>query len=92
MSISFEDVRDKMLQNPKVAEAYEQIKPEYDVAEALIAARLKSNLSQAEVAKRMHTTQSVVARLESGRHLPSLQTIYRYAHAVNRRISLNIFP
>jgi len=92
MNISFENVRDKMMQDPEVARAYEQMKPEFEVAEALIEARLKAELTQSEVAKRMHTTQSVVARLESGRRLPSLQTIYRYAHAVNRRISLDILP
>ena len=92
MNISFENVRDKMMQDPEVARAYEQMKPEFEVSEALIEARLKAELTQSEVAKRMHTTQSVVARLESGRRLPSLQTIYRYAHAVNRRISLDILP
>lgn len=92
MNIDFENVRDKMMQDPEVSKAYEQMKPEFEVAEALIEARLKAELTQSEVAKRMHTTQSVVARLESGKRLPSLQTIYKYAHAVNRRISLNILP
>ncbi|WP_018913037.1 helix-turn-helix transcriptional regulator [Thiomonas sp. FB-6] len=40
---------------------------------------------QAEVAQRMGTTQSVVARLESGRRPPSLRTVQRYAQAVGAR-------
>lgn len=49
-------------------------------------------MTQEEVAKRMNTTQSVIARLEGGKHFPSLQTIYRYSVAVNKSISLHVHP
>jgi len=33
----------------------------------------------------MHTTQSTIARLESGRSLPSMRTLARYAEATGSR-------
>ena len=56
-------------------EAYEQLGPEYEVARALIEARTRAGLTQAELAARMKTTQSAVARLESGRIPPSTRTL-----------------
>lgn len=88
----FEDFKKKLLKDPDVLKAYEESRPEFEIAEALIAARLKSKMTQEEVAEKMNTTQSVIARLESGRHLPSLQTLFKYAHAINRKIDLHIEP
>ena len=47
-------------------------------------------MSQAQVAERMGTTQSTVARLESGRHPPSLRTVQRFAQAVGGRAVVRI--
>ena len=38
-----------------------------------------------ELAERMHTTQSTIARLESGRTMPSMRTLARYAEATGTR-------
>jgi|LNAP01.1.fsa_nt_gb DNA-binding XRE family transcriptional regulator len=92
MTIKYEDVRQKLLSDSEVKKAYEASKAEFEIAHALIEARLQAKMSQREVAERMHTTQSVIARLESGRHLPSLQTLYKYAQAVNKTIPLSIHP
>ena len=49
-------------------------------------------MTQEEVAKKMNTTQSVIARLEGGKHFPSLQTIHKYSIAVNKIINLHVHP
>lgn len=90
--IKYDAVRKKLLNDPEVAKEYEAHKTEFEIARALITARLNANMSQTEVAKRMHTSQSQVARLESGTHFPSLQTIHKYAQAINHKISLVINP
>lgn len=87
---NFETIKQKMLQNPKVAEAYEEKRPEFMVARALIQARIKANMTQADVAKKMHTSQSQIARLESGEHMPSFNSIHKYARATNRTIKIEI--
>lgn len=78
-------IKAKMLTNPAVKAEYEALAPEYETARELIAARAKAGLTQGEVAERMGTTQSVIARLESGQRSPSLRTVQRYAEAVGAR-------
>jgi transcriptional regulator with XRE-family HTH domain len=51
------------------------------VAAALTQMRAKSRRTQAEIAAAMGTTQTAIARLESGRQSPSLQTLQNYARA-----------
>ena len=60
----------------------------FSIAAQLIEARTKANLTQEQVARRMGTTQSVVARLESGHPLPSLRSLRRYVSAVERKVEI----
>jgi len=55
-----------------------------------INAREKAGMTQAQVARRMGTTQSVVARIEGGGSQPNLKTLQRYAEAVGRRIQVKL--
>lgn len=90
--IKYETLRKKMLENPNVRKEYEASALEYEIARALILARVEANMTQEEVAQKMNTTQSVIARLESGKRFPSLQTIYKYATAVGKAINLHVHP
>jgi DNA-binding XRE family transcriptional regulator len=90
--IDYKSFREKLLSDPEVLKEYEEHKAEYEVARALIKARIASKMTQADVAKKMHTSQSQIARLESGDHLPSIHSIHKYAQAVNRKIVLSIVP
>ena len=64
--------------------------PEFGIARELVAARANAGLSQAQVAERIGTTQSTVARPESGKHPPSLRTVQRFAQAVGGRAVVRI--
>ena len=83
-------LKKRWLKSPEVRSAYEELAPEFEVARALIAARTEAGLTQAQVAERMGTTQSVIARLEGGRTLPSLKTLYRYADATGTRPEIHL--
>lgn len=76
--------------DPQVKAEYEAQAPEFAIARELIAARARAGLSQSEVAQRMGTTQSVVARLESGKRPPSMRTVERFAQAVGGHVVLRI--
>ena len=52
-----------------------------NIAAALTQMRAKSRRTQAEIAADMGTTQTAIARLESGRQSPTLQTLQMYARA-----------
>ncbi|HEV2161416.1 MAG TPA: helix-turn-helix transcriptional regulator [Stellaceae bacterium] len=69
---------------------YKALKPEFALKRALLRARSKAGLTQVQLAKRMGTTQSVVARIESGRNPPNLRTLDKYARAVGRRIEIKL--
>lgn len=65
--------------------AYDALADEFGMARELVAARSRAGLTQAEVAERMGTTQSVIARLEGGKRQPSMRTVQRYASAIGCR-------
>ena len=52
-------------------------------------ARLSAGITQVEIARRMNTTQAAIARLESGRRLPSTRTLARFAAAVGCRLVID---
>lgn len=83
--IELADLKTLLLEDPDTRHEYEAQAPEFALARELIAARTRAGLSQAEVAARMGTSQSTVARLESGRNPPSLRTLDRYASATGSR-------
>jgi ribosome-binding protein aMBF1 (putative translation factor) len=85
MTKRLRSVKKKMLADREVRDAYETMADEFGLARELIAARVRAGLTQAELAERMGTTQSVVARLESGARLPSVQTLLRFAKATGAR-------
>lgn len=68
--------------------AYEELGPEFAVAKSLIEARKDAGFTQAELAARMKTTQSAVARMESGRVPPSIRTLERVARATGTRLRI----
>lgn len=74
----------------RVKQAHDSTTPELEIAGVLIAARLQAGLTQEEVARRMRTTQSAVARLETANSLPSLKSLYRYASATGTRPEIKL--
>lgn len=75
----------RILANPAARADYEAHAPELELAREFIAARTRAGLTQSELAERMQTTQSTIARLESGRTMPSMRTLARYAEATGSR-------
>jgi transcriptional regulator with XRE-family HTH domain len=65
---------------------------EFGLASAMVEARNRAGLTQTEVARRIKTSQSVVARLESGASMPSTRTLQRYAKAIGSRLSIRFEP
>jgi ribosome-binding protein aMBF1 (putative translation factor) len=86
------DLKKKLLKNPNVRKEYDAIEEEFVLAAAVAKARMRAGLSQAELARRMKTTQSTVARLESGRGRPSTRTLTRSANATGHRLKISFEP
>ncbi len=78
-------LKQRLLGDPATQAEYDTQAPEFAVARELIAARVRAGLTQEQVAEKMQTTQSTIARMESGRTMPSLRTLSRYAEATGSR-------
>lgn len=86
---SAQELRDKQLAaNPELRVEYDRLGPVYEMVRQLISARKAAGLTQASLAERMGTQQSVIARMENGGRLPSFEMVARYARATGRQIAL----
>jgi len=72
--------------------AYAELEPEFELARAVIEARAAAGLTQEQLARRMETTQSVVARLEGGKARPSTRTLEKLAAATGTRLRIRFEP
>jgi ribosome-binding protein aMBF1 (putative translation factor) len=79
-----------LLKNPKVKAAYDGMAQEFAIVAQIVKARTDAGLTQAELAARMGTKQSFIARLESGRDLPTLKTLNRVAEATGKRAKVTL--
>ena len=80
------DLHKEWMKDPKYRAEYDALEEEFALIGAMMDARARAGLTQAQVAKRMKTTQTVVARLESGRVKPSTRTLERFAHATGHKL------
>ena len=85
-------LRKRLLDKPSVKAEYDRLGPVYALVGAMVDARHDAGLTQQQLAGRMGTTQSVIARLENAHHMPSLDMVIRYAAAVGRRIQFDLVP
>lgn len=74
--------------DPAYRKAHAALEEEFALAEAMIRARAAAGLTQEQLAKKMRTTQAVIARLESGRVKPSTRTLERLAAATGTRLRI----
>lgn len=82
------DLKQRLMESPEFRKEYEKADAEFALVEALVRARTKANLTQAQLAKRLGTTQSAIARLEGGRVSPSVSTLRRYAEATGAKLQI----
>ena len=87
-TVRFRDWLDKQMKDPEFREAYEELDPAYQIARL----RILRGLTQREFAERMGTTQSSVARLESGSRDISMPTLRKAAAALGADLSICLVP
>jgi transcriptional regulator with XRE-family HTH domain len=87
-----DDLHKTWMKEPAYKQAYDAFEAEFSLASALLKARGAAHMTQEDVAKAMGTTQTVIARLESGRSMPSTRTLQRFAKATGMRLRISFEP
>ncbi len=82
----FRDYLNKQLEDPGFAAEYEQLRPEYEAIQAIIAARLECNMTQKELAEKTGIRQSNISRIESGTSSPTIDTLSRIAAGLGKKL------
>ena len=82
------DLKERFMKDSAFRDEYARADEEYALVEAMVRARAAAKLTQTELAVRIGTTQSAIARLEGGRLSPSVRTLRRYAEATGMRLTV----
>ena len=83
------DLHRKWSNDPNYRTAYDELELEFELARLLIKARVEAGLTQAQLAERLQTTQSAVARFEGGHVHPSTKTLRKIAQATGTRLKIS---
>jgi transcriptional regulator with XRE-family HTH domain len=94
MTRTLKQFKAHVLSKPKVRTAYDALADEFAFLDEVLKARTAVGLTQAEVAARIGTTQSAIARLESptSSHSPSVGTLQKYARALGFKLQIRFVP
>jgi DNA-binding XRE family transcriptional regulator len=91
-SVPYEQVMEELLQDPEFARAYKELEPEFQIIRQVIALRNQQKMTQAELAKRVGTKQSSIARMESKGQIANLHLLQRVAEALDARVDVRLVP
>jgi transcriptional regulator with XRE-family HTH domain len=86
------DLHRTWLKDSKYKAEYDSLDEEFQLARTLIEARTRAGLSQTQLARRMKTSQSYIARIESGKVRPSTDALERFAAATGSRLRIIFEP
>lgn len=90
--MKWRDLKADLMKNPQFKKEYDALEPEYRLMKAIVERRADTGITQAALAARIGTKQSVVARLESGRANPSIAFLKKVADALDADLDVNIRP
>jgi ribosome-binding protein aMBF1 (putative translation factor) len=90
--IKVDDLHETWMKDSKYRREYRALEEEFSITAAMIEARSRAGMTQEQVARRMKTTQAVIARLEGGGSKPSTRTLERYAKATGSRLRISFQP
>lgn len=88
----YKTFKSELLKDRDVRKAYQELGPMFSIIEQLIEQRLKKNLSQADLAKKICTKQSAISRFESGDYNPTLAFLHKIADALNVTLNVTVLP
>lgn len=90
--IVWDDFKQELISQPGFKQAMQETEVEFQVARAVIEARLQRGMTQAQLAEAMHTRQSVISRVENAKTVPSLSFLKRLAEVLSASLEIRFEP
>ena len=78
------------LKDPEFKKEWDALELEFQIQAALMQARIDSDMTQAELAKKSGIRQSNISRIESGAVLPRLDTLETLARAMGKKLKISM--
>ncbi len=88
--ISFDHLKNQLMQDAEFAAEYEKLRPRYEVISQIIESRKENNMTQEDLARKIGTQKSNVSRLESGAYNPSLDFLIKVARALGKDLKIQL--
>lgn len=85
-----EDFKHELLKDKRVKLEYDKLEPRYTLIRQVLDARMKRNMTQKQLAQKMGTKQSAIARFESGEINPTLSFLERLSRAIQTPLTVSI--
>lgn len=82
---------DKKMESPKFKAVYDEVSSKMSIGEQISELRHKAKMSQLELAKKVHTSRTAIARYESGEYdRYNVSTLARIARALHKRLKISL--
>ncbi len=86
----FEDFKKELLQDPETKKLYDDLELEFSIITQVLEKRIAKGMSQKQLAEKMGTKQSAIARLESGNSNPSVAFLEKVAKALDSKLRISL--
>lgn len=83
---TYRDLKNRLLKNKNIKKRYESLRPEYEMLDKIISLRIKSKLTQKELANKLNTKQSAISRLERGMINPTITFLNKIASVFGKKL------
>lgn len=87
---NWKQLKAELLLNKAVKKEYYKLAPRYEAISELISARIKKGITQKELAQKIGTKQSAIARFEAGNVNPSLDFLEKMAGVMGYKINISL--
>ena len=87
---TWKKIKAELLQNKTVKKEYVKLAPRYEVISELLSVRIKKGITQKQLAKKIGTKQSAIARFEAGNVNPSLGFLEKMAGAMGYKVNISL--
>lgn len=86
----WKDLKKELLQDPEVKKGYDDLELKFSIIEQILKKRIAKGMSQKQLAEKVGTKQSAIARLENGKANPSLAFLEKISKALGGKLKVSL--